>query len=88
MAELSTLQSTWLHLLICALNGKQPDKEQLMKTNPQELYQLADAHSMLSITAFALNLIGVWSRILSRQKQKLCASLLFLTSSVRIFIGN
>ncbi|WP_316630570.1 nucleotidyltransferase family protein [uncultured Ruminococcus sp.] len=70
MAELSTLQSTWLHLLICALNGKQPDKEQLMKTNPQELYQLADAHSMLSITAFALNLIGVWEPHFEQAKTK------------------
>ena len=70
MAELSTLQSTWLNLLICALNRKQPDKEQLLKTNPQELYQLADAHSMLSITAFALNSIGIHEPHFEQAKTK------------------
>ncbi len=59
MAELSQLQKAWLHLLSCTLNGNLPDKEQLLQTNPQELYQLAETHLMLAVTAFGLNSIGI-----------------------------
>ena len=59
MAELSTLQTTWIHLLSSAINGMQADMEKLLQINPQELFQLAEAHKMLAVTAFALNTVGV-----------------------------
>lgn len=59
MAELSNLQAAWIHLLSSALNGMQPDKEKLLRINPHELFQLAEAHKMLAVTAFALNTVGV-----------------------------
>lgn len=59
MAELSTLQTTWIHLLSSAINGMQADREKLLQINPQELFQLAEAHKMLAVTAFALNTVGV-----------------------------
>ena len=31
----------------------------MLKTDPRQLYTLAKAHSMLAVTAFALNKIGI-----------------------------
>lgn len=70
MSELSTLQRTWLHLVRCALNDQTPDKALLMQTAPQEIYQLAQAHAMLSITAFALNRLGVYHPQFEEAKTK------------------
>ena len=70
MAELSTLQTTWIHLLSSAINGMQADREKLLQINPQELFQLAEAHKMLAVTAFALNTVGVREPHKKKKKTK------------------
>lgn len=70
MAALSTLQSAWLHLLSCALNGSQPNRALLSQISPQALYQLAGAHKMLALTAFALNRAGIHESHFEQAKQK------------------
>ena len=69
-AALSPVQSTWLYLIACALNNDKPDKERILRLNPKELYVLANAHSMLSVTAFALNAAGIHEKHFDEAKAK------------------
>lgn len=59
MAELSQLYKSWIYLLACVLRGEKPDGKRLTGIAPQELYKLAESHSMLAVTAMALESAGL-----------------------------
>lgn len=86
MAELSQLKKTWIYLVSCVLNNEQPDRELVLKTDPRQLYTLAKAHSMLAVTAFALNKIGIREPNFEQAKTKALRKLaLFEIERKKIF---
>ena len=68
--ELSQVQRVWIRLIACAVNGEKPDPEQIKTITPPSLYELADNHSMLSVTAMALESAGITEHNFNQAKTK------------------
>lgn len=69
MAQLTDLQKNWIKLISGVLNGEAPEIN-FSEFSPQELYKLAEQHSMLSITAFALEKYNIFEKHFQQAKTK------------------
>ncbi|MBQ7220037.1 MAG: nucleotidyltransferase family protein [Synergistaceae bacterium] len=66
-------------LVSCLLNGTQPEAEILAGLDLKELYALADRHSLLGITAFALEHAGIHDEAFMKAKGRAIRKVLLLS---------
>ena len=59
-----------IYLIRCVLHNKIPAKEKLDKMDLQQLYEVAQEHSLTAITAYALESAGVYDEAFKQAKSK------------------
>lgn len=59
-----------MYLIRCVLHNKVPAKEKLDKMYLDQLYQVANAHSLTAITAYAFESAGIYDNEFTEAKNK------------------